>query len=33
MVGALGAWTPREDQQLGARDDLLGPLTFWQTWQ
>ena len=28
MVGALGVWTPREDHQLGARDDLSGPLPF-----
>jgi hypothetical protein len=31
MVGALGAWTPREDHQPGARDDLSGPLPFGQS--
>ena len=28
MVGDLGVWTPREDHQLGAQDDLSGPLSF-----
>ena len=28
MVGDLGVWTPREDHQLGARDNLSGPLPF-----
>ena len=28
MVGDLDVWTPREDHQLGAWDDLLGPLYF-----
>ena len=28
MVGDLGVWTPWEDHQLGAREDLSGPLSF-----